>query len=104
MINLQTDIPGPESGRRKGKQRPGQITCGQKYGKMCQKQLNKKKSKSVLIEKPKVDNARKLRGIYFIDPKDAEFKETIEKAWKKLEIPMEAAMPCKIRRSKHGET
>ena len=31
------------------------------------------------IEKPKLDNARKLRGIYFIDAADAEFKETILK-------------------------
>ena len=29
------------------------------------------------IEKPKLDNARKLRGTYFVDPTDAEFKETI---------------------------
>ena len=28
------------------------------------------------IEKPKLDNARRLRGIYFIDPEDKEFKET----------------------------
>ena len=27
------------------------------------------------IEKPKLDNARKLRGIYFIDPADDDFKE-----------------------------
>ena len=31
-------------------------------------------------EKPKLDNARKLRGIYFIDPEDKEFKETIKNA------------------------
>ena len=30
-------------------------------------------------EKPKLDNARRLRGIYFIDPEDKEFKETIKK-------------------------
>ena len=30
-------------------------------------------------EKPKLDDARKLRGIYFIDPEDKEFKETIKK-------------------------
>ena len=29
------------------------------------------------IEKPNLDNARRLRGIYFIDPEDKEFKETI---------------------------
>ena len=36
------------------------------------------------IEKPKLDNARRLRGIYFIDPEDKEFKETIKNARKKL--------------------
>ena len=55
------------------------------------------------IEKPKLDNARKLRGIYFIDPKDGEFKETIKNARKKLEIPMEAAMPCKKETKKHSK-
>ena len=48
------------------------------------------------IEKPKLDNARRLRGVYFIDPEDEEFKETIENARKKLETPMAPAMPCKI--------
>ena len=32
------------------------------------------------MEKPKLDNARRLRGIYFIDPEDKEFKETIKNA------------------------
>ena len=36
-------------------------------------------------EKPHLDNARKLRGIYFTDPEDKEFKETIKTARKKLE-------------------
>ena len=26
-------------------------------------------------EKPKLDNARKLRGVYFIHPEDGEYKE-----------------------------
>ena len=46
-------------------------------------------------EKPKLDNARRLRGIYFIDPEDKEFKETIRNAFRKLETPMAPAMPCK---------
>ena len=37
------------------------------------------------IEKPKLYNARSLRGIYFIDLEDKEFKETIKNARKKLE-------------------
>ena len=50
-------------------------------------------------EKLHLDNARKLRGIYFIDPEDKEFKETIKNARKKLETPVAPAMPCKIRKS-----
>ena len=41
------------------------------------------------IEKPKLDNARKLRGIYFIDSEDEEFKLTMKNARRKLEIPIE---------------
>ena len=43
-------------------------------------------------EKPTLDNARKLRGIYFIDPDDKVYSEIIEKkkknARRKLERPM----------------
>ena len=52
-------------------------------------------------EKLHLDNARKLRGIYFIDPEDTEFKETIKNARKKLE-PSVAAMPCKIMKKNCG--
>ena len=56
-------------------------------------------------EKPKLDNARKLRGIYFIDPEDKEFKETIKNARKKLETPIAPAMLCKAsKKGKHGAT
>ena len=50
-------------------------------------------------EKLHLDNARKLRGIYFIDQEDKEFKETIKNARKKLETPMAPAMPCKTMKS-----
>ena len=57
------------------------------------------------IEKPKLDNARRLRGIYFIDPEDKEFKQTIQNARRKLETPIAPAMPCKTcKKNKHGET
>ena len=46
-------------------------------------------------EKIHLDNARKLRGIYFIDPEDKEFKETIKNERKKLETSIAPAMPCK---------
>ena len=47
-------------------------------------------------EKIHLDNARKLRGIYFIDLEDKEYKETIKNARKKLETSVAPAMPCKI--------
>ena len=50
-------------------------------------------------EKIHLDNARKLRGTYFIDPEDKEFDETIKNARKKLETPVAPAMPCKIRKN-----
>ena len=47
-------------------------------------------------EKLHLQNARKLRGIFFIDPEDTEFKEPIKYACKKLETSVALAMPCKI--------
>ena len=56
------------------------------------------------LEKPKLDNARRLRGIYFTDPEDKDFKETIRSAREILETSMASAMPCKAcKKSKHGE-
>ena len=53
-------------------------------------------------EKLHLENVRKLRGIYFIDPEDKEFKETIKNARKKLETSVAPAMPCKIMKKNCG--
>ena len=55
-----------------------------------------KEKQKWLHEKLHLDNAQNLSGIYFIDPEDKEFKETIKNARKKLETPVAPAMPCKI--------
>ena len=55
-----------------------------------------KEKKKWSEEKIHLENARKLRGIYFINPEDKEFKETIKNARKKLETSVAPAMPCKI--------
>ena len=47
-------------------------------------------------EKLHINKARKLRGIYFIDPEDKEFKETVKNARKKLETPVAPAVPHEI--------
>ena len=53
-------------------------------------------------EKLHLENARKLRGIYFVDPEDTEFKETIKNARKKLKTSVAPAMPCKIMKKNCG--
>ena len=40
----------------------------------------RKEKQKWAIEKPKLDNARRLRGIYFIDSEDEEFKLTMKNA------------------------
>ena len=65
----------------------------------------KKKAKQRwAIEKPKLDNARQLRGMFFIEPNDEEFKLTMIAARRKLEILMPAAMLCKTPINSGGET
>ena len=53
-------------------------------------------------EKLHLENARRLRGIYFIDFEDKELKETIKNARKKLETSLVPAMPCKIIKNNCG--
>ena len=65
---------------------------------------NAKQSKSGLSREPKLDNARKLRVIFFIEPNDEFFFNTMKAARRKLEIPMPAAMSCKIPIQNSGET
>ena len=48
------------------------------------------------VEKTKLDNARRSRCIYFIDPDDEEFKRLMKNARRKLEIPIPPAMPCRL--------
>ena len=64
----------------------------------------KKAKKRRPIEKPKLDNARQLRGIFFIEPNDEEFKDIMKNERRKLEVPMPGAMLCKLQREKYRET
>ena len=64
----------------------------------------KKSKQRWAIEKPKLDNARQLREIFFIEPNDEEFKLTMKAARRNLEVPMPAATPCKIPIKSSGET
>ena len=63
-----------------------------------------KEKRNWASERPKLENARRLRGIYFIDPEDKEFAEIIKNARKKLAVQTAPAMPCKRTNCKHGAT
>ena len=95
--NLQKDTCAPGWGWQKFKQLPDLRTCGLKYGSMDQdwKSRSEERNRKGKKEKPQFDNARRLRGIHLIDPDDGDCKETLTHAMRKLEVPMEAAMPCK---------
>ena len=49
------------------------------------------------IEKPKLDNAGQMRGIFFIEPDDEVFRHIIENARRMLEVPMPAVVLGKAR-------
>ena len=70
---------------------------------MCDAEKSKAKLQWA-IEKPKLDNARHIRGIFFIEPNDEEFKHIMKNVGRKLETPMPAAMTCETAVNCRGET
>ena len=73
-----------------------QIMYGQMCGRKCMMQRRQKAKQRWAIEK-------QLRGKDFIEPDDEEFKLSMKAVRRKLEVPVPAAMPCKIP-IKSGET
>ena len=94
--NLQTDICGPvwDLTRKQLTSRPDHLWP--ELWKSMGKHAKLKEKQKWSNEKLHPESAQKLRGIYFIDPEDKEFKETIKNARKKLETSVALAMPCKI--------
>ena len=71
---------------------------------MCPKRRNAKKATAGYRE-TKARQCQKIAWYFvFIDPDDEEFKEIMNNARRKLEIPMPAGMPCKLQREKYRET
>ena len=59
---------------------PGQTLCGPGCGNICLMHQTAKRSKSGLSRNQNSINARRLRGIYFIEPDDEEFKRMMKNA------------------------
>ena len=95
--NLPTDFCGPGGDERENSLHPGHI-----ISKTMGRNAKLKEKQKWSDEEFHLENARKLRGIYLINPKDKEFKETIKNARKKLETSVALAMPCKIMKKNCG--
>ena len=80
--------------RKQSTSRPDHLGPG--LWKSMGKHAKLKEKQKWFNEKFHLENARKFRGIYFIDAEDKEFKETIKNARKKLETSVALAMSCKI--------
>ena len=87
MKNLQTDILGlgERLTKKQTTSKPDYLWPETMDKRVTCSETNTKKHKWA-IEKPKLDNASRLRGIHFIDPADAEFKETTEKCTENVGI------------------
>ena len=96
-------IHGPVRELRGNKQPQDLTMYGRKSGSICLMQRKAKQSKSGLSRNQNSTTARQVRGMYFIEPNDEEFKVTIKAARRKLEVPMPATMPCKIPIKSSGE-
>ena len=90
---------GPEGDWQRFKQLPDQIMCEEVWTKLF-KPLRIENKPEWAKEKPKLDNARTLRGIYIIEPDDREYSDILKVARRKLERLSAPATPCK-KTSKH---
>ena len=63
------------------------------------KKSQRKEKQHWAEKKPKLDYARKLRGIHCIDLEDEEFNETLKNARKKWEFKIDFAMSCRLRKT-----
>ena len=74
------------------------------YGRIVLKFLNEKQDSSGTQRKPKMDAARRLKGISYIASDDQEFDTVVKHARRKLETHMESAMLCKGERNSEKKT
>ena len=76
---------------------------GQIRGNKVPMHQNVKKSKSGLSKNHSLTMPEDC-VVFLIDPNDEEFKDIMKNARGKWEVPMPAAIPCKIQREKYRET
>ena len=91
------DTRGPGRDLPKFRQHPGPIIFWPEVRSSFSQSSQQKEQQYWALEKPKLDNARKLKEIYFVDPDGMEFKDTMKNVRDKLNVSLETAVPCKLR-------
>ena len=91
-------------GWRKHKRHPGLSTRGQRYGKTCQKQRNEKKNKNGLSRNQSLTTLEDCAVFTSLIQRMTSWKKPLKNVRRKFEVPMQAAMPCKIRERTYKET
>ena len=82
--SLQKDTCGPGGDWQRFRRLPDQIVWPEEWTKIGKAARNREKQTWVQ-EKPMLDNARRLRRIYWIDPDDSEHSDILKNARRKLE-------------------
>ena len=99
VCNTSLRVCGPGGGFRRPKQLPDvALLWPQSWSGMSKAARKEKQERAV--GKPKIDNARRARGIYSVDPEHGELQRNHQNARQSVEILMEAAMPCKMETKK----
>ena len=83
-MDQETCLLHGEVDERNGKQHQGLIILWPEIWRSMSRKSKMKEKQNWASEKPKHENARRLTGIYFIEPEDNEFKEIIKnprKSW-----------------------
>ena len=96
--NLQKDKCGPGETDKDSIDYKTRSCIDSSFGRKLWKPLRIERNRNAK-EKPKLDTARRLTGIYFIDPNDKEYEDTLQNPRRKLERPVAPAMPCKRNQS-----
>ena len=78
--NLQLKYVVPGRDWQRFKQQPDQIMYGQKFWTKIGEAARKREKTGMAQEKPKLDNARRMRGTYRGDADDEEYKEILKNA------------------------
>ena len=103
LKNHRMDILGPGRDWQDSKRPPDQTLFLARNLESYVESVEAKRKAKVGHRKTEAWQCQKIAW-FFIDPADAEFKEIMKNARRKLDVPMPAAMLCRSRREEYRDT